>query len=129
MFPAYAIANERVNRIYQALHPYAGVSRAGRLPQIDVATGDNDDALLLFHYVGERPDEIVAWLEKSIPGRAPVTGVFLQVGRKATMRKVWGDARVSYTFPATCFRISRDDTLFPLRRFFPGKLSAEPCID
>jgi 23S rRNA (uracil1939-C5)-methyltransferase len=98
------IANDRVNQIYRALLPLlAGFPEPHRLPQIDVATGDDGDALLLFHYIGERPDEIAAWLEKSIPGRAPVTGVFLQVGRKATMRKVWGEARVSYTIPPDLF--------------------------
>jgi 23S rRNA (uracil1939-C5)-methyltransferase len=98
------IANDRVNLIYRALLPLlTNFPEPHRLPQIDVATGDDGDALLLFHYIGELPDEVAAWLEKSIPGRAPVTGVFLQVGRKATMRKVWGEARVSYTIPPDLF--------------------------
>jgi 23S rRNA (uracil1939-C5)-methyltransferase len=98
------IANDRVNLIYRALFPLlATFPEPDRLPQIDVATGDGGDALLLFHYIGDRPDEIAAWLEESVPGRAPVTGVFLQVGRKATMRKVWGKARVTYTIPADLF--------------------------
>jgi 23S rRNA (uracil1939-C5)-methyltransferase len=98
------IANDYVNLICATLLPLlTNFPDPQRLPQIDVATGDDGDALLLFHYIGERPDEIVVWLENSIPGRVQVTGVFLQVGRKATMRKVWGKERVSYTIPADLF--------------------------
>jgi 23S rRNA (uracil1939-C5)-methyltransferase len=98
------IANDRVNLIYGALLPLlTDFPEPHRLPQIDVSTGDDGDALLLFHYIGERSEEVVSWLEKSIPGRVPVTGVFLQVGRKATMRKVWGKALVSYTIPSDLF--------------------------
>lgn len=95
------IANEPVNQIYRSLRPLLdGFPEPRKLPQIDVATGDDGDALLLFHYIGERPDEAVAWLEKNVPGRVPVTGIFLQSGRKSTMRRVWGQDRVSYTIPA-----------------------------
>jgi 23S rRNA (uracil1939-C5)-methyltransferase len=33
----------------------------------------------------------------------PVTGIFLQVGRKSTIRKVWGNERVTYTIPSELF--------------------------
>lgn len=95
------ISNELVNRVYQLLLPLLdSFPEPRKLPQIDVATGDEGDALLLFHYIGERPDEAVAWLEKTIPGRLPVSGVFLQSGRKSTMRRVWGNERVFYSIPA-----------------------------
>lgn len=95
------ISNELVNRICRTLRPLLeGFPEPRKLPQIDIATGDDGDALLLFHYIGERPDEIAAWLEESVPGRVPVTGVFLQSGRKTTMRWVWGEERVSYGIPA-----------------------------
>ncbi|MRR34183.1 23S rRNA (uracil(1939)-C(5))-methyltransferase RlmD [bacterium] len=95
------IANELVNRIYGTLLPLLERFPEPRsVPQIDVATGDDGDALLLFHYIGEKPDEAAAWLEQTIPGAVPVSGVFLQSGRKATLRKVWGDERVTYSVPA-----------------------------
>lgn len=98
------IANEQVNLIRETLLPLlAGFPEPHRLPQIDVATGDSGDALLLFHYIGERTHEVVDWMEESLPGSVPVTGIFLQIGRKATIRKVWGDERVSYTVSSELF--------------------------
>lgn len=95
------IANELVNRIYGALRPLMeGFPEPRSVPQIDVATGDGGDALLLFHYIGEKSDVAAAWLEKTIPNEVPVSGIFLQSGRKATLRKVWGDERVAYSLPA-----------------------------
>jgi 23S rRNA (uracil1939-C5)-methyltransferase len=98
------IANEQVNLICETLAPLlAGFPEPHRLPQIDVATGEHGDALLLFHYIGERPHDVVGWMEKSLPGSVPVTGIFLQVGRKSTIRKVWGNERVTYTIPSELF--------------------------
>lgn len=98
------IANQHVNSICGSLVPLLRTfPEPHRLPQIDVATGEAGDALLIFHYIGERPDEIVGWLADAIPGRIPVTGVFVQSGRKAGMRTVWGSERVSYTIPPDLF--------------------------
>lgn len=100
------IANEQVNLIREALSPLlACFPEPHRLPQIDVATGDSAATpRSFFHYIGERTHEVVDWMEESLPGMAPVTGIsFSQIGRKATIRKVWGDERVSYTVSSELF--------------------------
>ncbi len=98
---ACLISNGLVNRIYRTLRTLLeGFPEPRKLPQIDVATGDDGDALLLFHYIGERSDEAAAWLEKTVPDQAAVTGIFLQSGRKSSMRRVWGEDKVSYSIPA-----------------------------
>lgn len=98
------IANEQVNHIRETLLPLlTGFPEPHLLPQIDVATGDHGDALLLFHYIGERVPAIMDWMKESLPGPVPVTGIFLQTGRKGTIRKVWGDERVSYTVSSRLF--------------------------
>jgi 23S rRNA (uracil1939-C5)-methyltransferase len=95
-----AIADKQVNEIFFALRTLmAGFPEPDRVPQIDVATGDAGDAVVLFHYIGERPEKVTAWLGREIPGQVPVTGVFLQCGRKSSIRKVWGDEKVSYSLP------------------------------
>lgn len=95
-----AIANEQINNIFLQLrlllHTFPDPEK---IPQIDVATGDAGDAVVLFHYIGDRQKEVSAWLAREIPGRIPVTGVFLQRGRKVTVNKIWGSERVSYSFP------------------------------
>ena len=98
------IADDRVNLLYGSLLPLLGAfPDPARLPQIDVAVGDDGGALLLFHYIGEAIPEVSGWLEKTIPGRMPVTGVFLQTARKVSMRKVWGEERVSYSIPSNLY--------------------------
>lgn len=95
-----AIANEQINSIFQQLRLLLqAFPDPEKIPQVDVATGDAGDAVVLFHYIGDRHKEISAWLAREIPGRIPVTGVFLQRGRKVTINKIWGDERVSYSFP------------------------------
>ncbi|MRR05996.1 MAG: 23S rRNA (uracil(1939)-C(5))-methyltransferase RlmD [Deltaproteobacteria bacterium] len=94
-----AIANEQVNRIFQQLRTSMPTfPEPDKVPQIDVVTGGVGDATVLFHYAGNRQDEVFEWLRQETPGRLPVSGVFLQRGRKAAIRKVWGDERLSYTF-------------------------------
>lgn len=94
-----AIANDQVNLIFQQLRMIMPLfPEPDKVPQIDVVTGGAGDATVLFHYVGDRQDEVVEWLRQETTGRIPVTGVFLQRGRKAAIRKVWGDERLSYTF-------------------------------
>ena len=95
-----AIANEQVNSIFHQLRELLrAFPDPEKIPQIDVATGDAGDAVVLFHYIGDRVKEVSAWLAREIPGRIPVTGVFLQRGRKVTINKIWGDELISYSFP------------------------------
>lgn len=95
-----AIANEQINSIFQQLRVLLqAFPDPEKIPQIDVATGDAGDAVVLFHYIGDRLKEVSAWLAREIPGRIPVTGVFLQLGRKITINKIWGEERVSYSIP------------------------------
>ncbi|MHC1698114.1 MAG: 23S rRNA (uracil(1939)-C(5))-methyltransferase RlmD [Geobacteraceae bacterium] len=95
-----AIANELINSIFHQLRLLLrAFPDPEKIPQIDVATGDAGDAVVLFHYIGDKPKEVSAWLKQEIPGRIPVTGVFLQRGRKVSINKIWGDERISYSFP------------------------------
>jgi 23S rRNA (uracil1939-C5)-methyltransferase len=95
-----AIANDQINSIFLQLRTIlAAFPDPEKLPQIDLATGDAGDAIVLFHYIGERIAEVTAWLKREIPGRVPVTGVFLQQGRKITINKIWGDERITYSIP------------------------------
>ncbi|RQW83719.1 MAG: 23S rRNA (uracil(1939)-C(5))-methyltransferase RlmD [Geobacter sp.] len=97
-----AIANDQVNRIFQQLRLLMlAFPEPGKIPQIDVATGDAGDAVVLFHYNGEKYKEVTAWLRQEVPGKIPVTGVFLQRGKKLSINKIWGDEQVTYLiFPS-----------------------------
>ncbi len=99
-----AIANEQVNGIFQKLRMIMpAFPDLGKIHQIDVATGDTGDAIVLFHYAGEKFKEVTEWLRQNIPEQIPVTGVFLQCGRKVSINKIWGDERVVYSLSQDLF--------------------------
>lgn len=99
--PSCAIANERINEIFMSLRSIlADFPEPDKIPQIDVATGDAGDAIVLFHYLGTDPQRVAQWLAREIPGALPVSGVFLQLGRKSTISTVWGSDRVAYSLPS-----------------------------
>jgi 23S rRNA (uracil1939-C5)-methyltransferase len=101
-FPgACVIAGPIVNSVVAELRAIlTAFPEPERLPQIDVAVGAAGDAVVIIHYIGTRQEHIVAWLRETMVGRVSVTGIFLQSGRKSTIRNVWGDERLSYTFAA-----------------------------
>lgn len=99
-----AIAHGRVNEIFLRLREIMkGFPEPDKVPQIDVAIGDGGDAIVLFHYIGAGVEQATGWLKRAIPGQVPVTGVFLQRGRKSTISNVWGDEKVSYSLPRGMF--------------------------
>lgn len=71
-----------------------------RIPQVDVATGDDGQAIVIFHYIGEAPDSMADFLcadSRAVPSAA---GLCLQSGRKDTLRVIRGTERLTYAVPA-----------------------------
>jgi 23S rRNA (uracil1939-C5)-methyltransferase len=71
-----------------------------RIPQIDVATGENGTAILTFHYIGDKPEACRSFLRKTATLLPSTDGIFLQTGRKMTLEKVSGVERLEYLIPA-----------------------------
>lgn len=94
------IASDAVNRVYSAVRPILErFPEPDRVPQVDVAAGDDGRTLLLVHYIGEKPDKAAEWLHRNMPGDAIANGLFIQTGRKATIMKIRGEDRISYVIP------------------------------
>lgn len=86
-----AIANPAINKILRELRPAMALCPdPERVPQIDVATGDDGSAILTFHYIGERYDEFVGFLYEVGTLLKSVGGIFVQRGRKSSIEKVSG---------------------------------------
>ncbi len=95
-----AIARDEVNRLIGELVPLLNTFPEPEcIPQIDIAVGDADDAVVVLHYIGGQTGTIVAWLKEHLVNRVGATGIFMQCGRKSTMMKVWGRVQLSYGFP------------------------------
>lgn len=93
-----AIAHPEINRIIgQLRRVIAPFHEADKIPQIDVAVDDEDNAELVIHYVGVSKKEIREYLVQSYDALA-VDRLFLQTGRKNTLEKVCGGKELILTY-------------------------------
>ncbi len=93
-----AIARPVINRLFHELQGFmARFPEPDKVPQIDVTIGDDDAAILVFHYLGSRHDDVVDCLGKLDLG--PAAGLYLQRGRKSTLEKIAGIDALSYRVP------------------------------
>lgn len=68
-----------------------------RIPQVDVATGDDGQTIVIIHYIGEGKRAVARFFldnhERLIPSAG---GIWLQHGRKQTIERIAGLERLSY---------------------------------
>lgn len=96
-----AIAHPAINQLLMELRPLlAGCPDLPKVPQIDVAVGDDGAVIAIFHYIGSRYREFCDYLTKNRTHMASADGIFLQSGRKSTIEKVAGRDLLSYRLPA-----------------------------
>lgn len=96
-----AIAGSRLNLILDDLkRVICNAPEPEKIPQIDVATGDDDRVELVIHYIGDRKGDTAGYFHKnrSLLG-ADIC--FLQTGRKATLERIFGDEfeNLAYSVP------------------------------
>jgi 23S rRNA (uracil1939-C5)-methyltransferase len=72
-----------------------------KIPQVDVTAGDAGSATLVFHYTGVRHGELAEYLGKQ--GDLPVSGLYIQSGRKSSLQKISGADALSYRVPGNLF--------------------------
>ncbi len=72
-------------------------SEPAKIPQVDLAVGDNGLAVMIVHYIGQSPDRLVRFLaERASIGLPSATGLWIQHGRKNSMRRILGIDRLTY---------------------------------
>lgn len=74
------------------------------IPQIDMETDDQNQVRLTFHYNGENSDGLVARLH-GLPAAEPVS-IFIQSGRKSSLRLVSGNPRLTIEVDAPPIHLS-----------------------
>jgi 23S rRNA (uracil1939-C5)-methyltransferase len=83
-----AIANTKINVLLESLRRIvASCPEPDKIPQIDVAVGEDNRAELVVHYIGDSVGDIVKHLSDSGESLAD-TGIFLQMGRKSTLVEI-----------------------------------------
>ncbi|MFZ3209582.1 MAG: class I SAM-dependent RNA methyltransferase [Geobacteraceae bacterium] len=96
-----AIAHPAINHALTEIRPLlASCPDLSRVPQIDLAAGDDGAVIAIFHYIGSHYREFHEYLLENRACIASVSGIFLQRGRKSTIVKVAGVDFLSYRIPA-----------------------------
>lgn len=115
-----AIADPLINRIsaeFRTLLPR--LSELAAVTQIDLAIGDSGEGVAVLHVDGRDPAALSRQLLAARVGLPSVSGLFLRLGAKSRIQKVFGVESLSYGIPADLLPGSR-----PMRlRFGRGGFS------
>lgn len=71
-----------------------------RIPQVDLSSGEDGSVSAIFHYIGSKPGVMQAYLSSLQGGLEHVSAIFLQCGRKDSIKTVFGPEMMEYTL--TC---------------------------
>ena len=92
------IASPAINRLVTEVREVLSLCpESDKVSQVDIATGDNDGAVIAFHYVGNRQADFADFLLGK--WQIPSTGLYIKSGRKNTLTRLAGSERLSYTIP------------------------------
>lgn len=110
-----AIASPAINTIISELHfCLPQLPEPERILQVDVATGDDEQSIVIIHYHGDHPDHLSGFISAHHATLIPsVNGIWLQHRNKKNLRLISGCERLSYGISVDGSSIS--DTL---RLFF-----------
>ncbi|GLI39020.1 class I SAM-dependent RNA methyltransferase [Geobacter hydrogenophilus] len=96
-----AICNPALNQVLAEIRPVISCfAEPDRIPQVDVAVGDNGVTLAVVHYIGGNRDCARAHFTACRGDLPAVGGLHLQCGRKESIEPLWGDDALTYCFPA-----------------------------
>lgn len=68
------------------------------IPQINIDCGEQG-VVAIINYIGRDPDMVATFFEKNHCSLEPLTGIFLQTGRKSSLRIVTGSRVLAYSLP------------------------------
>jgi 23S rRNA (uracil1939-C5)-methyltransferase len=95
-----AIAHPAINRMLPEIHQLMRLfTEPDKIPQIDIAAGDDSATSAVFHYVGTDPKAAAAFFKDHRHLLPSCAGTFLQSGRKSSLQKIWGTDTLSYRIP------------------------------
>ena len=96
-----AIAHPAINGLVGEFPPIIReFSQPDRIPQVDITIGEDGKAIVIIHYIGSTPSEAISYFSGRRSEFPSAAGLFLQIGRKNTLQKIWGIDRLDYVVPA-----------------------------
>lgn len=96
------IANEACNALIPCLRNILTRSPdPDKVPQVDLATGEDGTSVVVIHYVGENRQAMREYLGSNRELLPRVGGLYLQSGRKVTLERLWGECCLNYQVPGS----------------------------
>lgn len=92
---ALPVINDALQRLRELL---ASFPEPAAIPQINIDSAAQG-VVAIVNYIGRDPERAAGFLERRLQVPGPLTGLYLQTGRKSTLRKVWGHGLLEYTLP------------------------------
>ena len=92
---ALAVINDALRCLREVL---ATFPEPAAIPQVNIDCAEQG-AVGIVNYIGRNPDGAAAFFARHAQTLKPLTGLYLQTGRKSTLARVWGDDRLVYTLP------------------------------
>lgn len=93
---ALPVINKALSRLRSVL---AAFPEPGAIPQINIECGAQETVATI-NYIGNNHDAVARFFRERFSELAPLSGIFLQTGRKSTMQKLCGDGYLAYPMPA-----------------------------
>lgn len=95
------VADQRLNEaIRQVRSAFVSFPDPRQIPQLDLSVGDGGGVIAILHYLGNDPDRIASYLQQHREQMPIITGFFLQIGRKDSIRSVYGFSSLHYQVPS-----------------------------
>lgn len=93
------IAAPVINRVLGKLRKIlAQHPEPAKIPQINIDEAESG-LVVVVNYIGRDPDRTASFFEERSADLEGVTGLFLQCGRKTTLRRVFGEGTLEYSLP------------------------------
>jgi 23S rRNA (uracil1939-C5)-methyltransferase len=88
------VLNEAMSRIAAVLVSLPDIRR---VPQVSLEAGEEGVGAIV-HYIGDQPGQLIRHLEKA-RAELSLSGLFIQSGRKSSLKTVFGEEKLSYLVP------------------------------
>jgi 23S rRNA (uracil1939-C5)-methyltransferase len=92
---ALPVINQALASLREVLQAFPEQSM---LPQINIDSA-GEGLIAVVNYIGHDIDATASFFMKHADQLQPLTGLYLQTGRKSTLRKVYGDDLLTYSLP------------------------------
>jgi 23S rRNA (uracil1939-C5)-methyltransferase len=111
---AMGVINDALRSLREVL---ATFPEPAAIPQVNIDCAEQE-VVGVVNYIGGDTEGVASFFRSHRQALTPLTGLYLQTGRKSTLSRVWGDELLSYTMPD-----GRDEESSCTLGFRPGGFS------